>query len=88
MINRETIYKISAYLDSKRLSANKFGFQNLIKIEGGSFWTTPNPLRASPDAVIFTGSAHPNIKVKQASWKDARASEKHILSHQKLPVLL
>jgi hypothetical protein len=37
MINRETIYKISAYLDSKRLSANKFGFQNLIKIEGGSF---------------------------------------------------
>jgi hypothetical protein len=34
MINRETILRISAYLDLKRLSANKFGFQNLIKIEG------------------------------------------------------
>jgi len=37
VINRENILRISACLDLKRLSANKFGFQNLIKIEGGSF---------------------------------------------------
>jgi hypothetical protein len=47
----------------------------------------PPPLRASPYAVIFAGTAI-LINGEQTSRKDARASEKHILSHQKLPVLL
>ena len=85
VINRENILRISACLDLKRLSANKFGFQNLIKIEGGSFWTTP--LRAPLTAVIFTVAAYPN-EGERDSGKDARSTEKHILSHQKLPVLL
>jgi hypothetical protein len=52
-------------LDLKRLSTNEFDFQNPIKIEVAL--VEPPPLKAPPYAVFFTGSAHPNIKVKQAS---------------------
>ena len=87
MINRETILRISAYLDLKRLSSNKFGFQNLIKIEGSSFLN--HPPWELPQMPLF--SPYPPIlymKVKQSSWKDARAFEEHILSHHKLPFII
>ena len=57
MINRETIFKISAYLNLKDYLSKKFGFQTIIKIEVAL--VEPPPLKTSPYAVIFTGAAHP-----------------------------
>ena len=45
-------------------------------------WTT-SPW-ASPDVVVSTGAAHP-AEGETGQLKDARTSEKPILSHQKLP---
>ena len=63
--NREAIFKISAYLNQKDYLSKKFGFQTIIKVEVVLF--EPPPVRAPPNAVILTGSAHPMNKVKQAS---------------------